>query len=100
MGTMGRQFGVRPDTIQVWVAEGMPRKKVPGEKRRYIYDLGEIVQWRRQMDLAQAEQGDPERKEWQPRATEPPDPIMGDIYVDSADGKLYIYDGTTWQACW
>jgi len=36
----------------------------------------------------------------EPRDTAPADPVMGDIYVDSADGKLYIYDGTTWQACW
>jgi len=35
-----------------------------------------------------------------PRATAPSNPTMGDVYVDSTDGKLKVYDGTTWQACW
>jgi hypothetical protein len=36
----------------------------------------------------------------QPRATEPSSPAMGDIYMDSTQKKLMVYDGTTWQACW
>ena len=36
----------------------------------------------------------------QPRATAPSDPAEGDIYMDSIDHKLKVYDGTTWQACW
>jgi hypothetical protein len=36
----------------------------------------------------------------EPRATAPVSPAEGDIYMDSSDHKLKVYDGTTWQACW
>ena len=36
----------------------------------------------------------------EPRATAPSSPSEGDIYMDSTDHKLKVYDGTTWQACW
>jgi hypothetical protein len=36
----------------------------------------------------------------EPRATAPSNPSMGDMYVRSSDGKLMVYDGSTWQACW
>jgi hypothetical protein len=36
----------------------------------------------------------------EPRATVPSSPFEGDIYMDSTDHKLKVYDGTTWQACW
>ena len=36
----------------------------------------------------------------EPQDAAPSSPAMGDAYVNSADGKLRVYDGTTWQACW
>jgi hypothetical protein len=36
----------------------------------------------------------------EPRATAPSDPEMGDMYINSANGKLTVYDGTDWQECW
>ncbi|MFH1615980.1 MAG: hypothetical protein ABIG61_12965 [Planctomycetota bacterium] len=36
----------------------------------------------------------------QPRATAPSAPAEGDIYMDSTDHKLKVYDGTAWRACW
>ncbi len=36
----------------------------------------------------------------EPRATAPSNPSEGDIYMDSSDHKLKVYDGTTWQSCW
>jgi hypothetical protein len=36
----------------------------------------------------------------QPRATAPSDPAEGDIYMDSTQHKLMVYDGTAWQTCW
>lgn len=36
----------------------------------------------------------------EPRATAPSPASMGDMYVRSSDGKLMVYDGTAWQACW
>jgi hypothetical protein len=36
----------------------------------------------------------------QPRAAAPSSPAEGDIYMDSTDHKLKVYDGTTWKACW
>jgi hypothetical protein len=35
-----------------------------------------------------------------PRANPPTSAAMGDMYIDSDDGKLYVYDGSVWQACW
>lgn len=35
-----------------------------------------------------------------PRASAPSFPSMGDMYVRSSDGKLMVYDGSVWQACW
>jgi len=36
----------------------------------------------------------------EPRATAPSTASMGDMYVRSSDGKLMVYDGSVWQACW
>lgn len=36
----------------------------------------------------------------EPRATAPSPSSMGDMYVRSSDGKLMVYDGSVWQACW
>jgi hypothetical protein len=36
----------------------------------------------------------------EPRASAPLSPSEGDMYMDSSDHKLKVYDGTTWQACW
>jgi subtilisin-like proprotein convertase family protein len=36
----------------------------------------------------------------QPRTDVPSDPAKGDMYVRDSDGKLMVYDGSTWQACW
>ena len=36
----------------------------------------------------------------QPRATAPSSPAQGDIYFDSTDNKLKVYDGSVWQECW
>jgi hypothetical protein len=36
----------------------------------------------------------------QPRSSAPSSPSMGDMYMDSNDGKLKVYDGSTWRACW
>jgi hypothetical protein len=35
-----------------------------------------------------------------PRSTAPSNPSEGDIYMDSNDNKLKVYDGTQWQSCW
>jgi len=35
-----------------------------------------------------------------PRDTAPSSPVAGMIYFDSADGKLKVYDGAAWQACY
>jgi hypothetical protein len=36
-----------------------------------------------------------------PRSTPPDDrPQEGDIYMDSGDHRLKVYDGSKWQACW
>jgi hypothetical protein len=36
----------------------------------------------------------------QPRDTAPIDAAEGDIYMDSFQHKLMVYDGSMWQACW
>jgi len=36
----------------------------------------------------------------EPRASAPSNPSEGDMYIDSTDNKLKVYDGTTQQACW
>jgi hypothetical protein len=36
----------------------------------------------------------------EPRVSAPSLATMGDMYVRSSDGKLMVYDGSTWQACW
>ncbi|MFC1683092.1 hypothetical protein ACFL0G_02645, partial [Candidatus Zixiibacteriota bacterium] len=36
----------------------------------------------------------------EPRTTVPSSPQMGDMYIRSSDGKLMVYDGSVWQACW
>jgi hypothetical protein len=36
----------------------------------------------------------------EPQSSAPTAPSMGDMYVRSSDGKLMVYDGTTWRACW
>ena len=36
----------------------------------------------------------------QPRADIPSDPSKGDMYIRDSDGKLMVYDGSVWQACW
>jgi hypothetical protein len=36
----------------------------------------------------------------EPRASAPSSPSKGDMYMDSTDNKLKVYDGTTWQPCW
>lgn len=36
----------------------------------------------------------------EPRSSAPPNPSEGDIYMDSTDHKLKVYDGTSWQSCW
>ena len=35
-----------------------------------------------------------------PRTTPPPSPAEGDIYMNSALHKLFVFDGSIWQACW
>ncbi|MCK4631002.1 MAG: hypothetical protein KAT40_06135, partial [Bacteroidales bacterium] len=35
-----------------------------------------------------------------PRTDPPTSPVMGMMYVDLDDGKLYVYDGSFWQPCW
>ena len=35
-----------------------------------------------------------------PRSNAPTSPSEGDMYMDSTDHKLKVYDGITWQACW
>jgi hypothetical protein len=36
----------------------------------------------------------------EPRASAPSSPSEGDMYMDSTDHKLKVYDGTAWQSCW
>ena len=36
----------------------------------------------------------------EPRSAAPPDPVEGDVYMSSTTHRLYIYDGSLWQACW
>lgn len=36
----------------------------------------------------------------EPRATAPASPSKGDIYFDSTDNILKVYDGTAWRSCW
>ncbi|MCK9401212.1 MAG: hypothetical protein M0Q51_14635 [Bacteroidales bacterium] len=36
----------------------------------------------------------------EPRSTPPENPAEGDIYMDSSDHRLKVFDGTTWQSCW
>jgi hypothetical protein len=36
----------------------------------------------------------------QPRSSAPSSPSEGDMYMDSSDHKLKVYDGGTWRACW
>ncbi|MBN2542097.1 hypothetical protein JXI42_04460 [bacterium] len=36
----------------------------------------------------------------EPRSTVPSSPSKGDMYFDSNENKLKVYDGTTWQPCW
>ncbi len=36
----------------------------------------------------------------EPRATAPSDARAGDMYFDSGDNKLKVYDGSVWQVCW
>ncbi len=36
----------------------------------------------------------------EPRNTAPANPLEGDIYMDSNDHKLKVYDGNDWQPCW
>jgi hypothetical protein len=36
----------------------------------------------------------------EPRDTAPGSAQMGDMYVRSSDGKLMVYDGSVWRACW
>lgn len=36
----------------------------------------------------------------EPRAIPPNSPAEGDIYMDSTNHKLMVYDGMRWQACW
>ncbi|OFX38539.1 MAG: hypothetical protein A2X08_13175, partial [Bacteroidetes bacterium GWA2_32_17] len=36
----------------------------------------------------------------EPRATAPASPSKGDIYFDSTDNILKVYDGTIWRSCW
>jgi hypothetical protein len=35
-----------------------------------------------------------------PTFSAPSSPQEGDIYMDSSDHKLKVYDGSTWQSCW
>jgi hypothetical protein len=35
-----------------------------------------------------------------PRATPPGDPVEGEIYYNSADHMLYVWNGSAWKACW
>lgn len=35
-----------------------------------------------------------------PLASAPASPSEGWAYYDSTTHKLFVYDGTTWQACW
>jgi len=50
---------------------------------------------------------DPQRKlhvngliRLEPLPSPPDDPTEGDIYMDSVDHRLKVFDGTTWQVCW
>lgn len=36
----------------------------------------------------------------EPRPQAPDDPSEGDIYMDSSDHKLKVYNGTEWKECW
>jgi len=36
----------------------------------------------------------------EPRSTAPSSPSEGDMYMDSSDHTLKVYDGTLWQNCW
>lgn len=36
----------------------------------------------------------------EPRATAPTSPKAGDMYYDSVQNKLRVYDGTAWNNCW
>ncbi|PSB01712.1 glycosyl hydrolase family 28-related protein [Merismopedia glauca] len=35
-----------------------------------------------------------------PRSTPPDSPQEGDIYMDSGDHRLKVFDGSQWRACW
>jgi len=35
-----------------------------------------------------------------PRSSAPSPASEGDMYMNSDDHTLYVYDGTSWQACW
>jgi hypothetical protein len=36
----------------------------------------------------------------EPRSTPPDNPAEGDIYMDSSDHHLKVFDGELWQSCW
>lgn len=36
----------------------------------------------------------------EPRSTPPENPAEGDIYMDSTDHHLKVFDGESWQSCW
>jgi hypothetical protein len=36
----------------------------------------------------------------EPRSTPPENPAEGDIYMDSSDHRLKVFDGELWQSCW
>lgn len=36
----------------------------------------------------------------EPRSQAPENPSEGDIYMDSTDHKLKVYNGTEWKSCW
>ena len=35
-----------------------------------------------------------------PRNSPPLSPVEGDMYMDSVSHKLFVFDGSIWQACW
>jgi len=36
----------------------------------------------------------------EPRTTAPSSPSMGDLYMDSDDGVLKVWDGDEWRDCY